>query len=174
MDRFIQIFAGVKNENIEILMKDVDGIYEDIRNISHNLMPKTLSKLGLFPAIEELINQFKIAAPNIKFSYFRKAEFSFLSDTAKLYLFRIVQELLTNIVKHSQAKEVTLQIIKYNDALMLSMEDDGKGFDRSTKKNGIGLTGIESRIQMLGGELLIDSAPEKGSFISISIPLVNL
>lgn len=163
-----------QNENIEILMKDVDGIYEDIRNISHNLMPKTLSKLGLFPAIEELINQFKIAAPNIKFSYFRKAEFSFLSDTAKLYLFRIVQELLTNIVKHSQAKEVTLQIIKYNDALMLSMEDDGKGFDRSTKKNGIGLTGIESRIQMLGGELLIDSAPEKGSFISISIPLVNL
>lgn len=160
--------------NIHNLMKEVDRIYEDIRSISHNLMPKTLSKLGLFPAIEELINQFRIAAPQIKFNYYKKIEIVSLSENAKINIFRMVQELLTNIVKHSAAKEVSLQLIRHNDSLMISVEDDGIGFDTRETKNGIGLTSVESRVQMFEGTMAIDSAPQNGSFISIFLPIMNL
>ncbi len=161
-------------ETIGMLMDDVDRIYDEIRNISHNLMPKTLSKLGLYAAIDELVNQFKIAAPHIHLNYYRKTNVNYFTETTKIFIYRILQELLTNIVKHAAAKDVTLQIIRHSDVLMLTIEDDGMGFDMRTKKNGIGLTSIKSRVQLLGGELSIDTAPQNGTFISISIPVSHL
>lgn len=161
-------------DNISRLMKEVDRVYEDIRNISHNLMPKTLSKLGLYPAIDELLNQFRIAAPQTRFNYFRKISSNHFSETAKINIFRMIQELLTNVVKHANAAEVSLQLIKHNDALMISVEDDGSGFDQRENKNGIGLTSLESRVQMLNGTLSIDSSIQSGTFISIFLPLTNL
>ncbi|HOZ84215.1 MAG TPA: histidine kinase [Niabella sp.] len=156
------------------LMKEVDRIYEDIRNISHNLMPKTLSKLGLYPAIDDLINQFRVAAPQIRFNYYKKTDIIVLNENAKINIFRMMQELLTNIVKHSGAKEVSLQLIKHNDSLMISVEDDGVGFDTRESKNGIGLTSVESRVQMFEGNLSIDSSPQNGTFVSIFLPIKNL
>lgn len=163
-----------ESDGISGLMKEVDRIYEDIRNISHNLMPKTLSKLGLYPAIDELVNQFRIAAPQIKFNYYRKVNANKFSENAKIHIFRMIQELLTNVVKHAGAKEVSLQLIRHNHSLMISVEDDGAGFDMRETKNGIGLTSIESRVQMLSGTLSIDAAPQNGTFISIFLPLTSL
>lgn len=160
--------------SIKNLMSDVDKLYQDIRGISHNLMPKTLSKLGLFPAIDELINQFRVAAPNIKFNYFRKINGNNFSETAKINIYRMIQELLTNVVKHSRAKEVSLQLIRHNDSLTISIEDDGIGFNTREVKKGIGLSGIESRVEMLDGELSVDAVPQNGTFISITIPLKHL
>ncbi|GAB3010380.1 hypothetical protein GCM10027051_10140 [Niabella terrae] len=161
-------------DKITALMKEVDRIYEDIRGISHNLMPKTLSKLGLYPAIDELVNQIRIAAPQINFNYYRKTSTNHFSENAKINIYRIIQELLTNVVKHSGAQEVSLQLIKHNDKLMISIEDDGSGFDTRETRNGIGLTGIESRVEMLSGNLSIDATPQNGTFISIFLPLENL
>ena len=161
-------------QHISGLMKEVDRIYEDIRGISHNLMPKTLSKLGLYPAIDELVNQFRTAAPQIKFSYYKKTSANHFSETAKINIFRIIQELLANVVKHSEATEVTLQLIKHSDSLMISVEDDGKGFDTREVKNGIGLTSVESRVQILNGTLSIDAAPQNGTFISVFLPVTGL
>lgn len=168
------IDSSKAENNIGALMKDVDRIYEEIRGISHNLMPKTLSKLGLYPAIDELINQFRIAAPQIKFNYYRKGNVPVLAENAKINIFRIVQELLTNVVKHSNAKEVSLQLIKHNNSLMISIEDDGTGFDTREAKKGIGLTSVESRVQILNGNLSIDTAPQNGTFISIFLPIISL
>lgn len=161
-------------QHISGLMKDVDRIYEDIRGISHNLMPKTLSKLGLYPAIDELVNQFRTAAPQIKFNYYRKTSANHFSETATINIFRVIQELLANVVKHSEATEVTLQLIKHSDSLMISVEDDGKGFDTREVKSGIGLTSVESRVQMLNGTLSIDAAPQNGTFISVFLPVSGL
>lgn len=160
--------------NVNELMKDVDRIYEDIRNISHNLMPKTLSKLGLYPAIDELLDQFRIAAPQTRFNYYRKISARKLNENATINIFRIIQELLTNVVKHADAKEVSLQLIEHQEALMISVEDDGIGFDTREMKNGIGITSLESRVQMLSGNLSIDSSPQSGTFVSIFVPLKNL
>lgn len=166
--------GGEKKDNINGLMKEVDRIYEDIRNISHNLMPKTLSKLGLYPAIDELVNQFRTAAPQIRFSYYRKITNNDFSENAKINIFRMIQELLTNVVKHADAKEVSLQLIRHNSSLMISVEDDGKGFDARETRNGVGLTSVESRVQMLNGSLSIDTSPQNGTFISIFLPLGSL
>lgn len=166
--------GDLKASQISGLMKDVDHIYEDIRNISHNLMPKTLSKLGLFPAIDELVNQFRIAAPQIKFNLYKKAETIVLNENAKINIFRMVQELLTNIVKHSGAKDVSLQLIRHNDSLMISVEDDGVGFNFRETRNGIGLTSVESRVQIFEGTLSIDTSPHNGTFVSIFLPIKNI
>lgn len=160
--------------NIIELMGEVDKLYQDIRGISHNLMPKTLSKLGLFPAIDELINQFRIAEPNIHFNYFRKVNRNNFSETSKINIYRILQELLTNVVKHSRAKEVSLQLISHTDSLVISVDDDGIGFNTRETSRGLGLTGIASRVEMLNGELSVDSSPQNGTFISITLPLKNL
>lgn len=162
------------DETVEKLMHEVDKIYEDLRHISHNLMPKTLSKLGLYPAIDELIDQFKTAAPQIKFKYYKKSDIHHFSESAKINLYRILQELLTNVVKHANAKYVSLQIIRHNDSLMISIEDDGVGYDIGLQKNGTGLTSVESRVQMLHGNLSVDTAPQNGTFISIFLPVKNL
>lgn len=79
--------GDLKASQITGLMKDVDHIYEDIRNISHNLMPKTLSKLGLFPAIDELVNQFRIAAPQIKFNLYKKKQIQLFSTKTQKSIF---------------------------------------------------------------------------------------
>lgn len=86
----------------------------------------------------------------------------------------MVQELLTNIVKHSGAKEVSLQLIRHNDSLMISVEDDGVGFNLRETRNGIGLTSVESRVQIFEGTLSIDSAPQNGTFVSILLPIKNI
>lgn len=161
-------------ETIGMLMEDVDRIYDEIRGISHNLMPKTLSKLGLYAAIDELVNQFKIAAPEIHLTYYRKTNVNYFTETAKIFIYRVVQELLTNIVKHSAAKEATLQIIRHSDVLLITIEDNGIGFDIKAQKTGIGLTGIKSRVQLLSGELSIDTSPLHGTFIGVSIPVAHL
>ncbi|MCH5719624.1 sensor histidine kinase [Niabella hibiscisoli] len=160
--------------NINDLMKEVDRIYEDIRSISHNLMPKTLSKLGLYPALDELLDQFRIAAPQTRFHYYRKTSVRRLNENATINIFRIIQELLTNIVKHANANEVSLQLIDHPDALVISVEDDGIGFDTREVKTGIGITSLESRVQMLAGSLYMDSSPQNGTFVSVSVPLKSL
>lgn len=162
------------DSDINSLMQDVDKLHEEIRGISHNLMPKTLSKLGLYPAVEELVNQFKIASPKMKLNYFVKATENNFNEDAKINIYRIIQELLTNVVKHAQAKEVTLQMIKHNDNLMVSVEDDGVGFDMRESRQGLGLTSIESRVRVLNGTMSVDSSPGNGTFISVFLPLKNL
>ena len=156
------------------LMGNVDRLYEDMRGISHNLMPKTLSKLGLYPAIDELVSHFKIAAPQITFNYYRKAQENNYNESAVVNIYRIVQELLTNVIKHSKAKEVSFQLIRHPDTLMISVEDDGAGFDIRQQKSGIGFEGIRSRVTLLNGVFSVDSAPQNGTFISISLPIASL
>lgn len=167
---------GVASEDAAIteLMADVDRIYDDIRGISHNLMPKTLSKLGLYPAIDELVNQFRIAAPQIKFNYFRKTDNNNFNESAIVNIYRIVQELLTNVVKHSKAKEVSFQLIRHPDTLLIAVEDDGVGFDRLQQNKGIGFEGIQSRVTLLNGEFSVDSSQGNGTFVSIFLPVTSL
>ncbi|MFV0606014.1 MAG: 7TM-DISM domain-containing protein [Niabella sp.] len=159
---------------ISNLMHDVDKLHEEIRNISHNLMPKTLSKLGLYPAIDELVNQFKMAAPTTKINYFVKYRAPHFNEDAKINIYRIIQELLTNVVKHAQATEVTLQLIRHNDKLLISIEDDGVGFDIRNSRRGMGLNSIESRVRVLNGTFLADSHLGNGTFISVFLPVENI
>ncbi|MBK9570320.1 MAG: hypothetical protein IPO53_10700 [Chitinophagaceae bacterium] len=91
-------------------------------------------------------------------------------------LYRIVLELINNIVKHAQAKKVTVQLIKYPDYINLSVEDNGRGFDYEhalLEKKGIGLGNILSRVDYLKGIMNVDSIPGRGTSVIIEIPLGN-
>jgi signal transduction histidine kinase len=89
----------------------------------------------------------------------------------ELHLYRIVQELFNNILKHAAASKAVIQLVKQNKYISLLVEDDGAGFERATVyKNGIGLLNVQSRVKILGGNISIDTSPQSGSTIIITIP----
>jgi len=160
-------------EKLAMIMTDLDHTQQEIRTVSHNLMPITLSKLGLIPAIEELVNKLKTAYPSIHIKFFKKLEEQLFSETARVNIYRIVQELLGNAIKHASATSITLQLISHEKTLVISIEDDGKGFDPNgtMDEHGIGLQNIRSRAAVMGGQLTIDSDKGHGTFITVSLPL---
>lgn len=87
-----------------------------------------------------------------------------------LALFRIAQELITNAVRHSEAKKVFLQVIDHGTSIMLTVEDDGIGFDPMKESVGLGLRNIRSRTELLEGMVDIDSTPGKGTMTTVEIP----
>ena len=88
-------------------------------------------------------------------------------------LFRVIQELVQNIMKHAQATEVTLQIVRHTDELTVLVEDNGVGFDPAAlgEDAGIGLRNIESRMAFLGGRADFDAAPGRGTTVTLEVPL---
>ncbi len=159
-------------EDIHKLMQDVDRVNADIRTISHNLMPISLSKLGLKAAIQELVNHIKSSYPNIKFNLFQQYDSKNLSSNMEVHIYRIIQELLNNMVKHAQATEINIQLIDNESELIISLEDNGKGFVYAPENTmGLGLKSILTRSQLIGGKFEVDSKLDAGSFFSITLPL---
>ena len=88
-------------------------------------------------------------------------------------LYRIVQEQMNNITKYAQAKEVTIYLTAIDDQILLSIADDGQGFDTSKRNKGIGLKNIQNRIEFYAGSMKIISAPGQGCTLEIAIPSTN-
>jgi signal transduction histidine kinase len=143
--------------------KLLDTAVSEVRSISHNLQPGALMNLGLVPAIKDLINRFDDENyPEIDFQYYGLPEK--IDNMVALSIYRIVQELFHNSIKHSKAKEILLQINKVNDEIIIQFEDDGTGFEIEKLKNkGMGLENIQSRINYLKGSMEFDSAPGEGT-----------
>jgi hypothetical protein len=99
-----------------------------------------------------------------------------LEYNTEINIYRIVQELLTNIIRHAQANEVTIQMIKSSDNINLTVEDNGRGFDaeEAKKKKGMGLSNIELRVKKLAGSWNIDSGRGKGTTTIIDIPIKKI
>ncbi len=162
-------------EKISTIISELDNSHKELRSIARNLMPKALYKVGLVPAVEELIYRIKMLDDEFDMQFYNNMDFSNASRLSQLYLFRIIQELLTNLVTHSQAKSASLQFVKHEDVFRLTMEDDGIGFDLNKKhKDGNGLNNIKYRVDALNGQVFFDSSPGKGTLISLEIPLTEL
>ncbi len=151
----------------------LDEASSELRNISHNIMPATLSKLGLVAALRNLINTISShAGIVISFSVHDFEER--LDEKTELSIYRIVLELINNVVKHSGATRLTIQIVRHPDHINLSVEDNGSGFDFGEEmlaKKGIGLGNILSRVDYLKGTLHVDTAPGRGTTVIIDLPL---
>ena len=94
-----------------------------------------------------------------------------LSAEAKLHVYRIIQELLNNALKHANASEIDVQVNKADGALFIVVEDDGTGFDQSNSTQGLGLGNLQSRVNVLRGEMEIDSSPQRGTSVTVHIAL---
>ncbi len=152
----------------------LDEAVDKVREISHNLSSGILKKYGLVAAIRSLCNRVKDSElVDVEFHAFEVPER--LSKEVESAVYRIIQELFSNILKHAKAKEVTVQVSFYNDLkiINLTVEDDGVGFDYQPdrKYNGIGLSGIADHVKMLRGDLKIDSQKGRGTTVMVDIPV---
>ncbi|MDC7999326.1 sensor histidine kinase [Gilvibacter sediminis] len=150
----------------------LDKAYRDVRSFSHAKNSGVMAQDGLLPAIHQLIKTNSIAgALEIELQQFGLNDR--LDATVEISIFRIIQELITNVIKHAKASFVSISLTKHENFLSIVVEDDGQGFkgDQKTLKQGMGLSSIETRVEHWEGTMEIDSRPGKGSSILIDIPL---
>ncbi len=147
---------------------------DEVRQITYNLRPLNLERLGVTSVIEELIE--KVAsASGIRFSADITPLNGSLSAGEDINLYRIIQESLNNIVKHGQAARASVEIWREGGAINVTVSDDGCGFSpEAPVRRGLGLTSIAERVRMLGGTHLITSSPGRGTTLTIRIPARDL
>lgn len=152
----------------------IDEACSELRNISHNLMPGALIKLGLIPALREFTDKINQAG-NITVIIQTHGINDRFGSTIETGLFRIIQEVCNNIIKHAKANKVTIQLIKDENLLTVMIEDDGVGFDinKIDNSNGIGWKNIKSRVTFLKGIFDIDSHHNRGTTVTIEIPVMS-
>ncbi len=134
-----------------------------------NLSPGILEEFGFTTAIEGLVG--KINQTNI--IHFDISVFGMKEKLKKEYdlaLYRITQELINNVIKHSNAKNASLQIGSRDEKIIIMMEDDGVGFNLNQHKDGYGLKNLEARTKLLNGIMTLDSKLGKGTSVSIEVP----
>ena len=144
---------------------------QELRRISQNLMPRSLTLLGLEGAMEDLVSQLREQGVDAQFQAIGLE--TRLPEETAVTLYRIAQELTNNILKHAAAQTVLLQLLQRDESLFLTVEDDGKGFEleAARQKASLGMSSVASRVDFLKGKLDIDTAPGQGSTFSIQVPI---
>lgn len=153
------------NEHIEELIKRM-------RQISFNLMPNTLLRNGLVKALEEYV-EFLNRAHHIEVT-FHLTEECMLDESKAVNVYRIVQEVIHNAIKHARASKISIEMRNKKNAIHIRVSDNGCGFNYKMKlaeKTGIGLGSINNRVMITGGKMFIDSGPQKGTTYIFEIPL---
>lgn len=158
------------DEIINHMLRVTNKTIESSRKIAHNLLPPILEKFGLGAALEELCDEFSNSK---KVNVTSKIEYEIetLAKDDELHVFRIVQELMNNSMRHGKAKEIELNFKTEKENLFLSYKDNGLGFDTNTigVQKGLGLRNIESRVSLLKGDINYESEKSKGVKVEITI-----
>jgi signal transduction histidine kinase len=146
----------------------------DVRKISHNMMPGLLTRFGLYEATEDLIEQLN-ETEELNATCEITGDSKRLPENTEIMLYRIIQEMVNNTLKHAEAKNILLNIDILPDFVKINYSDDGKGFNMEEKmeSKSIGLSGIQSRVNFLSGEINIESSPAKGVNFHIKIPAIR-
>jgi two-component system, NarL family, sensor histidine kinase UhpB len=145
---------------------------EEIRKLSRSLVTPSLN-LSLKEALAELSEQINFSGQISFHLHYKKSGRTRIEPDIELMLYRIVQEQLNNILKYAKASETIVNLIITNTTILMSIADNGIGFDQAKKKTGIGLKNIETRVNYYSGDVKIHTAPGKGCTIEISIPIIN-
>lgn len=157
---------------LERLQQQMARLSDDIHGLSRRLHPSTLDDLGLAAAVEgECRGFFERGGPPVDLRV--EGELDTLPPALRLALYRIIQESLRNIAKHAEASEVTLELRRAGGRVLLTIRDDGRGFDRQAAggRAGIGLASMAERMRSVGGTFTVDSAPGKGTRVSVEAPV---
>ena len=154
----------------DTILEVTDKTLESARNIAHNLLPPILEEFGLKDAVEELADSFN-NSKKITIDYNLAYPKGYLISEQELHLFRIVQELINNSVRHGKAKNSSIDICLKNNKLLFNYTDNGVGFNMKNKKHkkGLGIKNIESRVALLQGNYTITTAKNNGFKISITL-----
>jgi PAS domain S-box-containing protein len=146
----------------------------EIRNLSHRLAPAFFDNTRLEEAFESLLNTFNIEDKyNISVHFDQHAKNILIDQELQLNLYRILQEQLRNIIKHSGCTDIEVNVLVYNNRLQMRIADNGVGFEVNQVKRGIGLANMKRRARLFGGKLHINTRPGKGCEVMILIPVAK-
>jgi PAS domain S-box-containing protein len=156
------------------MQKILEDAGTSIRRIIADLRPLALDDLGIAVAAKALVREVE-SASGVSIDLTVQGEFAGLADACQTSLYRMLQECLTNIVKHAQAIEAVVHLIKYPDRVELKVEDNGRGFseDARSERGHYGLLGMQERARELDGTVTIESVPGGGTKVTISIPVAE-
>lgn len=150
-------------------LDQIDNACTEVRRISHNMVPASLTKLGLQEAILDLLDNVR-ASTDILIEEALDYQEGAYDESKEVLIYRIVQELINNSLKYAEPQKVTVSISKFKQDYLLTYSDDGKGFEKSKINFGLGLRSIASRIDILKGKLTYETAPGEGAVFNITIP----
>lgn len=147
----------------------VGDAIKEIRSMSHTMNGNYILKAGLHECIDKDLKRISDAS-RIKCKFFQKGQAYEIGEDKELMVFRIIQECITNAVKHAEASEIRVTLKYEPNTLQTTIIDDGKGMDTEKKGNGMGLDNIKERVRLLRGTVAISSEDNKGTTILIRIP----
>jgi signal transduction histidine kinase len=175
---YLELAKNDNKDRLSLINRSAGNIHNairEIRNISRNLVPTSIGDLGLVDSITDLVESLRTTrAINVEFYPVGNFDEK-ISDKAKLMLFRIIQEQINNVLKHSEARNLIIELIleDADSRIELSITDDGKGFDPyKAGKKGLGLSNIMSRADLFGGKVTIQSAPGRGCKLRVQVPVI--
>jgi signal transduction histidine kinase len=166
------VFSSADQRNsFERVTSLIDDSCNEVRVVSHNMMPNALVKSGLAAAVKEFLDRIDIRI--IKIDLYTEGLDEKINSNIETVLYRVIQECVNNVIKHSGASRLDISLIKDNAGINVTVEDNGKGFEVHNKPNfnGMGLQNILTRIEYLKGTVEWDSAPGKGTVVAIYVPL---
>jgi two-component system sensor histidine kinase UhpB len=181
-DNINQVLTAVKlnlglaleyKDNVTIIQKcekNVETVMEEIRKITKQLiLPGDLKELGLVQSVRDMMKE-TLQHTSISWKVFAKGiNESLLSEEQKLTVYRIIQEQLSNVMKHAEASSVAISMDVSNEKIRFAIVDNGKGFDATLKRKGIGLTNIINRVGLFNGQVNISSQPGQGCSLEVEL-----
>jgi two-component system, NarL family, sensor kinase len=167
------VMTAENSQAFERSMDMLDSSIKEMRRVAHNMMPEALVRFGLDTALKDFCNDInQSGALQVSYQSIGLKDIA-IDQTAAITIYRIVQELINNTMKHAAAKNAVVQVTKANNQLSVTVEDDGTGFDTSVLKQsrGIGWSNIQNRVDFLKGNLDVQSEKEKGTSVHIEFTL---
>jgi len=164
-------YPGIDLTDFDLVIDQIKDAVDDVRNISRNLSPSILDEFGICVAIDMLCNEFGSEIPAVRVQCTSCVDEVMLPDIVKIAIYRVVQEALNNIQKHAAAERVEVQVVSDDDGLVLTIRDDGDGFDgaevmrQSIGSVGMGLTSMRERVEATGGEFVLQSRASEGTVV---------
>ena len=158
------------HEQLGIVIDLVGESSSEVRHLAHQMLPQVLEEKGLSEALKDLI-QSTYRVTRIKFNYDDQIKNISLEKSEKLTVYRSIQELINNTIKHAGASEIDLYLYESQSNILVAYSDNGKGLDEETVKMGLGLNGIRHRMENLKGTFTIDLSNKKGFSAMLKLPL---
>ncbi|OQP43064.1 hypothetical protein A4H97_13040 [Niastella yeongjuensis] len=162
---------ALQDDMINRSRNTISEAIEEIRRLSKSMIETFNEAVGLEFSLNDLIDKIRLAQPFTISLYFAVPDEPLLDHKLKMTIFRIVQEQLNNTIKYASATEVQVAIVQKNRQLLITIADDGKGFNTNQKSKGIGITNIISRAELFNGRVKIESSPGKGCRMQVSFTI---
>ena len=159
-----------ENQMINSIVNQITEIYEDVRFISHNLVPKEIEERTLTDLLDELVYNLN-KNQRIHFELITSETLPTLTNTQKLQVYSMIMELINNVLKHSESTRTEIRITGDTDKLKFTVKDNGKGFSESADNGGTGLRNVEARLVAMHGEMTVRNNQPSGANIEIEVPV---